>query len=289
MGRVARRVGRLFAAALAAAVLSATAASAQSGVIFGGFDASRGGTFSLRDGTNLSNLRGAITSGFPGSTFTAAPTLTESYLSGVQVLIVGAPTSNFTATTALSASEQTALVNFVKAGGGLIVVTDNDSYVGGAGAVNNSFLSPFGLSSTGTFGNTLEVTVTNTTHPVTAGPFGPVPSYQTLFPGYFDTLGPNAIPLATLPTNGQHTLAVINREVLGAGSNGVVFFSDMNAFGNELLTTSSNQPLALNAIRYLAPVPEPTAPLLIGTAAAGVVGWRRRRRAVSRSRLRVSF
>jgi hypothetical protein len=124
--------------------------------VIGGFDLSRGGEFSLRDSASLSGLRTAITSAFPGDTLSANGTLTPAYLSSINTLFISSATGNTTATSPLSASEQTALTNFVLAGGSALIFVDNDTFAGGASpTANNSFLSPFGLHVTGTLNGTL--------------------------------------------------------------------------------------------------------------------------------------
>ena len=241
------------------------------GFEFGGFDLSRGGGLSLADGSMTSALQGDISSTFPGSTLTASSTLTSSYLSTIQILIVSSGTSDNTATTPLSSSEQTALLNFIKAGGGAIILVDNDTFAGTptSSNANNSFLSPFGLHITGTLNGVQAVNVTNSSHPVTNGPFGPVTGYTTNFPGWFDILGPTAIGLANLASNNQVVLAAINPGTLMAGSGGVVFLGDANAVTDQF-SNPSDVRLINNAIAFVGPslsaVPEPSS-LVLGSLA----------------------
>jgi hypothetical protein len=196
-----RRSLRWLALAL---LLTGLTPAARADFTLGGFDLSRGGGFSLRDGSLLTDFRAAISSAFPGSTLTASPTLTPAYLSTIQDLIVTSPTGDSTATAPLSSSEQAALLNFVKGGGSAIILVDNDTFAGQptSSNVNNSFISPFGLHVTGTVTGLQQANVTDFSSLVTNGPFGKVTSFTTSFVGWFDNLGPNATALASLAANG---------------------------------------------------------------------------------------
>jgi hypothetical protein len=50
-------------------------ASAQTALTLGGFDSTRGGEFSLAQGSQLTTLRSAIATAYPYATLTASPTL----------------------------------------------------------------------------------------------------------------------------------------------------------------------------------------------------------------------
>jgi hypothetical protein len=259
--------------------------SAVRGDVIGGFDASRGGIVSLEFGTDLTMLRSLLAADFPGSTLSATPTLTSAYLSTVRALYICSATGDHSATTALSAAEQTALNNYVLAGGGVVINTDNDTFDGAAPAVNNSFLTPFGLHTTGTLNGVQATTVTNTTSPVTNGPFGHVGSYPTSFPGWFDNLGANATQLAILNANGQPSLAVIPRGALGAGSGAVVFVSDTGPFLDAFINTPDSRALDGNIFAYAlgtSAIPEPSVTVLAalgGLIALAYMAFRRRRAA----------
>lgn len=102
--------------------------AAAAGLIVGGFDTGRVGDASITQGPLTEELRAAISSAFPGATFASAGTLTSAFLSTVNFLIVGAPT--VTSPTSLSSAEQTNLLNYVTAGGGAFIFSENDSYAG---------------------------------------------------------------------------------------------------------------------------------------------------------------
>ena len=185
-------------------------------------------------------------------------TLSAANLAGVQVLIIGSGTGYDTDTTALSSSEQSALLNFVQHGGRAIISVNNDTFAGSStSTVNNSYISPFGLHVTGTRTGIQLASVTSTSSPVTNGPFGLVSSIQTYYPGWLDNLGSNANSLATLNFNGQPMLAVINPGTLGPGSGGVVIYSDSILANTEIpggvneYMSADNQTLARNSIAFL--------------------------------------
>src|SRR5579859_4118161 len=114
------------------------------------FNAARDGVSSLSDSTAYSSTRAMISTDFPGSTITGVPTLTSTALTGAKVVWIGSAVGDSTATTALSASEQSVLLAFVQGGGTAVLFGENDTFDPNAPAVNNSFFSPFGAHTTGT-------------------------------------------------------------------------------------------------------------------------------------------
>ncbi len=162
-----------------------TAASLKAGpIVVGGFDAARGGFESLAPGED-SALAGDIATAFPGTTFDFTSTLTSSFFSGVNVAIFGVATSDGSAITPLSASEQTALLNFVLGGGTALIFADNSTFDPNAPAANASLLSPFGVSITGTLIGPVSAPILNLSGPLT-GPFTPVTMFATNFPDTFN-------------------------------------------------------------------------------------------------------
>jgi hypothetical protein len=258
---------------------------AQADLVFGGFDLGRGGVMSLTDGSFTIQLRSELSAEFSGVSLAATSTLTDSFLTGLDVLFISSAKGNTSVTTPLTAAEQTALLNYVLAGGQAIIVVDNNTFGGPTtDSVNESFLEPFGLDSTGTLTGTRDGTITNPSHAVTNGPFGSVSAFRFLFPGWFDNLGPNADPLGTIDANGEVGLAVIDRGALSPTSGQVVFFSDTGPFidFNDLFNSLDNKALALNS--FVTPatvVPEPStlALALWSPVAVAWAGrhWRRKR------------
>jgi hypothetical protein len=240
--------------------------------VIGSFDSSRGGTYSISSGSLTSNLRAHVAATFPGTTYSSSSTLTPAFLSGVNVLVIAAPFNNTgPAITPLSAAEQSALVSFVNAGGRALLFADNNTQFEVA---SDSMVSPFGLDSTGVIFGSATATVTNTMHPVTNGPFGPVSTLTYGSPGWFNALGANAAALARLNANNQVSLAVTDYGVLSPGSGAVVYFADATIDNSTY--TGSIVTLVDNALAYTT-VPEPGSLLLGGVGAAGLAVWRRRR------------
>ncbi len=232
-------------------------------ITIGGFDLARSEQASLTSGSLLTELRTEIASGFVGSNLADTTTLTNAFLSSIDVLVVFTATTCCSATTPLSTTEQTALHDFVEAGGGALIFVDNDSFDAAADAVNESFLDPFGLDVTGTLDLLQTTTVTNNSHPVTNGPFGMVNSFTTNFPGFFDNLGSDALSLGTLNINNGDALAVIGSGVLSPTSGSVVFFSDNNIAADGILGQTDNRALVLNAIDFAGPQAVPEPPILL--------------------------
>lgn len=244
------------------------------GLVTGGFDYSRGGGGSLRDGAGTADLRADLKSSFPDVTFAASNTLTDSYLNSVDVLYLQAAAGDIMPITPLNSTEQTSLLKFVKSGGGVLILGDASPWFDVA---SNSMLSPFGVHLTGWIdGPSINVTVTNMASPVTNGPFGAVTSYRTWYPGWFDSLGTKATSLARIDSNGQSTLAQIDRGALSPGSGTVVLSSDTSLifYGPD----SPNMRITKNAIAFVAPssVPEPSTVLLLGSILASLVAIRKR-------------
>jgi hypothetical protein len=236
--------------------LLATAVAPAQAFVIGGFDAARGGILSVEFGSLTGNFRAHVAATFPGTTYLSTGTLTDEFLSSIDVLVISAVKGDTTPITLLSAAEQTALVNFVIAGGSALILTDNDFQFEPA---SDSLVSPFGLDADGAIVGATSATVT-ASHPVTAGPFGTLTTIDyAVYPGWYPTLGPNAIALARLVPNNQVSLAVINRGTLAPGSGAVVFFADATIDDGNY--TGSTVALVDNALAYAASLspPAPTA------------------------------
>jgi hypothetical protein len=263
---------RCFAVYLALIVSPSVEAST---LVIGGFTGARGGGGSVVANPALQTL---ILNQYPGATFSSASTLTSSYLSTVTDLMISVAVTNSSAITPLSAAEQTALVNFVKAGGTALLFTDNSTFDPNAPAVNASFLSPFGLSDTGTLSGVQSSTIVNSLFPVVTGPAGTATGFNTNFPGWFTSTG-SALVLATLNLNNEPDLAVLLPGALSPGSGAVVFFADANNLGGGSMSDTADNILILNALA-LAPtplsMPEPSSVILLLTGVAALFALRLR-------------
>jgi hypothetical protein len=209
------RVLALAAAIFVGAGLPAIAQPLQ----LGGFNVSRGGIESLSS-PDEAGLKKAIKKAFPGTTFTLRGSISSTLTSQVNVILIGVATGGNSAITALSRKEQRRLVDFVKAGGTLLIFADNDTFDPNAPAVNASVLSPFGLTATGTLNGNQSVTLSGSPNPVANGPFGTVSSISTSYPGWFSSLGSSS-DLGNLDANGQSAIAYLAPGALGTGSGAV--------------------------------------------------------------------
>jgi hypothetical protein len=261
-------------------------AEARGGLVVGAFDASRAGDANITAGIYSVDCMSALTTNFPGTTFATSPTLTPEFLSGVDILILHPAKSDVAAITPLSGSEQTALVNFVKAGGrALLLAEGEDPFI----PVAQTFMSPFGVTlvDDGLKGLRLSDSVAPT-HPVMNGPFGEVDQVLNYGIGVFSDLGPYASPLAVLETNGSVVYAAIEAGALGPNSGRVVLMGDSTPFFDQdnggFFGEGPHEDLFLNTIDYLA-TPEPSTLTLLGAAGAmgGVIAGIRRIRPARRS------
>jgi hypothetical protein len=193
----------------------------------GGFNEARGGEESINENPGLQNL---ITTQFPGTIFSSSAELTPAYLSTINALIIGVAVSCGEEIKPLSVAEQTALLNFVKAGGTALLFGDNSE---NAKAANHSFTAPFGLSMAGTLELTGGSTIVNSSNPVVTGPAGTATGFDYEVPGWFSELG-SAQKIAVLNAPGlkgdkQPSVAALLPGVPGTGSGATVFFSDSDS------------------------------------------------------------
>jgi hypothetical protein len=237
----------------------------------GGFDASRGGFESLVPGEDGA-LANDITQAFPGTTFSFSNTLTPNFLAGVNAVILGVATTDFSAITPLTFSEQTALHNFVLDGGTALIFTDNSTFDPNAPVVNASFLAPFDLTTTGTIGAQVNTPILNPSGPLT-GPFTPVTDFATNVPGFFNGTGTGTVLAQFAP--GEAAIDYFARGTLAPHSGTAVFFSDSDAMVFADALTRSNQNLILNT---LATVPEPSPWSMIAVGGVALLGIMLRKR-----------
>jgi PEP-CTERM motif len=261
------------------AVCSGIAAQASPFVV-GGFDLARGGLESLAPGGN-SALAADIVSAFPGTTIQFTDTLTPSFFSSVNVVLLGLGTSNTSSITPLSPSEQSALKNFVLGGGIALMFSDNDTFAANAVAANANFLAPFGVTATGTLTGIVNAPILNPTGPLT-GPFMPVTTFATNFPGWYSNTN-GGLVLADLNNNpAMPAIDYFGPGAFGPTSGTAVLFSDSNGIEAGDPTGPADLNLVLNALALASPapppVPEPGTIMILATALAGLGGvswWKR--------------
>jgi hypothetical protein len=228
-------------------------------VVVGGFNAARGGFESLAPGED-STLASDISSAFPGTTFKFTGTLTPTFLSGSQVVILGVATTDSSAVAPLSSSEQSVMRNFVLGGGTALIFADNSTFSANAPATNASFLSPFGVSITGTLTGGRTAPIINSTGPLTS-PY-PVTAFFGNYTGYFNNIGQGTV-LANFGA-GEPAIDYFAPGVLGPHSGAVVLFADSDAMVAGDALTSTNLNLVLNAFAtHQLSVPEPSTWLMV--------------------------
>ncbi|MFM9966752.1 MAG: Calx-beta domain-containing protein [Planctomycetaceae bacterium] len=217
------------------------ALSSSSTLKVGAFNGTRGGDFSLSNGSSAAAMNAAILANFPGATIVGTSTLNAEFLSTVNVVWLNSVSTNTTATSALTLAEQTALTNFVNAGGGAIIFGEHNFFN------DSSLLSPFSLATDSSNDGVNVGTITNLVHPVTAGPFGSVATISSNFSGNLTSLGA-ATSLGNWNSSGLSAVAVLN-----SGSGKVVALTDVNLYADQL-GSADNQKLLLNALAFAKPV-----------------------------------
>jgi hypothetical protein len=248
----------LLVAVLIAAVLVPSAASAMSiGVLPADQIGYSGGVFDTGD---YATLRATLTG--RGDTWSEVATLTPASLAGLDAFY----TSLVKIGDTLTASEQTALYDWVNAGGILLLAGDIAAWQ----PTYNSWLSPFGLAeSGGTDGTTIaSATVVAPAHPLVNGPNGVVPTFSMTTFAYF------------APDSYTTVATYLGNPVLidkAVGSGFVTAVGDHNMFTDSWIGTNE-ETLFLNALdRYVIPEPGTALLLALGIAVVGARVWRRRR------------
>jgi hypothetical protein len=223
-------------------VLPSQLPAALSGLSIGSFNLSRGGIESLQ-ASDETGLRSGIKHLFPHSTFHYAGKLTPTFLSTIQVVVIGVASVINQPITPLTKREQSALLKFIKNGHSAVIFTDNDLQFE---AASTSILTPFGLHSTGVVTGDQPATFNPGPDPIESGPAGTASQLDTQYPGWFDVLGASQA-LATLSANGEPALTYFPAGAISSGSGAVVFFSDSSLMLDGVRTTN-DQIAILNAL-----------------------------------------
>lgn len=237
---------------LAAGVLltSAVAQAAQVLSLGPGRGYDNGNLFQLvMTGHSMDTLRAMLAS--DGHTFTPGESFTSAALANREVILLGL----FHPGQGLTAAEQTAILNFVRSGGALIYMGDNDRF----SSSNISVAGIFGVTYSNEPTATTASQVIDGNHPIMNGPAGVVHMYDGTgnvrgFFGGIDRLGPHA--KALLGTGERTVVAVIERNKLQAGSGPVVFLSDVNGFMDADvggINRGDNAKLFRNIFAWIAP------------------------------------
>lgn len=251
-----------FAMAIAALVILAAAGPAHAANVVGGWDLTRGGVYSISQGSQAASLRTTLSAMFPGTSFTGTSTLTPAYLSTVDTVILTTASSDFSAITPLTSSEQTALRNFVLSGHRALLMGERSDF---SPAANQSLINPFGLNISGSaMGHLPATAINNVGNPILDGPYGLVGGLTTINPGWFDVLG-GAQPLAQLDFNSQPILAWYDTGALGPGSGALVLSADSDLY-------TQNPLLIVDTFAFLI-VPEPSGMLLAIVGAGSMLAF----------------
>ncbi|MEI7731986.1 MAG: Ig-like domain-containing protein [Verrucomicrobiota bacterium] len=207
--------------------------------VIGGFNSTRGGDVSLKDGSLTADLRNAVTNTFPQVSLMAAGTLTRDYLQSLSAIFLASPSGMSSAITPLTAAEQSELRLFVEHGGVAILLVDNELFggIGPSDLANESLVNAFGFTVAGLdYNSASQVIFANpAASPLTKGPYGNFSSFASYYPGWFDTVSPDAVVLGRLKVNNQPAVAVIHPKVLSAFSAPAFFFSDSSVPTNLIL------------------------------------------------------
>lgn len=242
------------------------------------------------DGTAFGNqVETYVSANIPGADFIGTPALTPEFLATVDMVLINTAESFSDAISPLTASEEAALLAFINAGNGAIIVAD-----GSFGSEAQSFVDPFGASIRGSEAGVPSPSsmIAPLSSPISNGPYGLITTYFTeraflgdLFPyvtGVFHDIGPYAVPLGKVDATNEISIAYIPENGLATGSGRVVFFTDADT---ALGSLENDDGLFLNAIAYAAvPVPEPHSIALAGMGflAFATVAARSRRKTIAK-------
>lgn len=208
-------------------------ASAQ--CVWGSFDGSRiNYAIGPLNGDAHSNLRTIITTN-GGSVAPGTPTLTDAYLSTVDVFYTSLLSN---ANGALSPAEQTSLQNWVAGGGTLIVTADN---IPGA---YETFTSAYGVSNYTLVGNINANGTVVAAHPITSG----ITTFRYSLEVTF-TYGADAMLLGVGATNVDYMIVMEPATGFLAGGR-ILVTGDHNMFTNSYIGFEDNVALANNVVTW---------------------------------------
>jgi len=235
----AMKPGRLFTSAGAAAALGAAAlapAAVAGPRVIGGWNAARGGDMSVITGGCTTSFRAELTALFPAAELRGTSTLTNSFLAGVDVLIISVFNDcGGSAVTPLTIPEQAALINFVQNGGTAVLLCETNT--GDFVSTNASYLDPFGVSAAGSGLTGVVSIVVPGGDPISNGPAALLPSF-TIFAGTdFPVLGSNAAELGLGPAAAPG-LVWVPPNRLAPGSGAVVMLGDSTSIQNGFVDAS---------------------------------------------------
>ena len=243
------------------------------------FDAARGGEGSLSTSSLAAGIRADIATYLPGTTYVSFNSLATLSIANADVVVLNSVFNGAgTSITPLSAIEQTALANFVRAGGAAILLGDNPGFITGT----TSFFSPFGFAQTGDGPTVASASLTAVSggNPLASGAAGNVSAFDVRFFSYLSTpLPTGAVSLAGQA--GTPVAAYLPQGIFSAGSGEVFAFSD-SLYYNTPAGNAANLAVvnAISAAGVPAVVPEANTFALIGMSVpvVGMISLYRRRK-----------
>jgi hypothetical protein len=232
-----------------------TVAWVDPGLRIAGFNSQRGG-LSAPSSAAFAPAILALEGVYPNVWIDEAPILDGTLLDGdVDVVLLSAVFNNNQAIAVLSQAEQDALFEYVMHGGCAILLPDNSTFGVTAPTVNQSLISPFGLSITGTLGGVQTATVLQ---PATSAAVEGITAFTQRVSGWFDGTGQGTV-LAT--NSGGPAMVEIPAGTFGPHSGPVFAFSDVNTFWSEgasgLFDNTANRLLLLNTVNACGTEPLP--------------------------------
>lgn len=255
---------------IATILLGCALAAPVSAQVIVGFTASRGGSYNLQ---SQAAQRGAISAALPNATFSFTSTLSTSSLAGASGVLIASPFDNANPISALTSSEQAALLALVMGGGFAIILADS-SFNTPFNTTNDSFTAPFALGVDNN--NTGEITIVSpAANAISNGPFGLVTTLPGIAGGEIVSLPSQFVTLGQYPS-GAVAAGYIPAGALAPGSGPVLFIGDANVF-NENIGGNPNSYKLLSNFVAVAAIPEPgTWSLMLAGLAVIAAAWRRR-------------
>jgi hypothetical protein len=205
------------------------------------FDAARGGDMAGKVGVPFAPTRTVLEAEF-ALTWDELGSLTDLATSNAEGVLLAPAYGDTTGVAPLSSAEQTALRDFVEAGGFAVLLTENDTSFD---ATSDSFLAPFGVSATGTLQGDA-TGIASGGHPIASG-WTTVP---LSWPGSCSTPDAGAAIVAT--TSLGPYVMVFESGALASGSGTVVIITDASPYFAGWTGANSTESLTIltNALHH---------------------------------------
>lgn len=213
----------------------------------GGVTVSRGGQGSFPGGTLFDLARADLESEFGPVTWSASVTLTDDFLGTLDLLVLSAVDNEHAALGSLNAQEHASLASYVAEGGSLLLLMDNDDFLG------TGLASTFGVGVDGHLFPPVQSAFLSPGSLVSSGRAGTFASFSQAFAGYFTVVPSEATVLATNP--GGPSLIVFPENALGSSSGRILMYSDVQTFADDGSLSGAaytdHAGLFINTVEYL--------------------------------------